>query len=233
MIKTAKPLVEERLVRIAAGQAVLDGTLRLPEGVRATVLFAFGSGGGRHSPRDIHVAQVLNEAHLATLLIDLLNADEEAMDCLTAHLRFEIGPLTDRLGSATEWLAETLGLPIGYFGASTGTAAALMAATRRPDMIGAVVSRGGRPDLARPALPRVRAPTLLIVGGNDVEAIELNRMVLPELRCEKELVIVPGAGHLFEEPEALEHVAWLAREWFERHLLAAVRRTTGTGQVVV
>jgi putative phosphoribosyl transferase len=230
MIKAEKPMVEERLVRIAAGQTVLHGTLRLPEGARAIVLFAHGSGSGRHSPRNIHVARVLNEAHLATLLIDLLSADEEAADRYTAHLRFDIGLLTDRLVSATDWLTETLHLPIGYFGASTGAAAALVAATRRPDMIGAVVSRGGRPDLAGPALPRVRAPTLLIVGGNDVEVIELNRMVLPELRCEKQLVIVPGAGHLFEEPGALDQVARLAREWFERHLISAMRRRTGTGK---
>jgi putative phosphoribosyl transferase len=169
---------------------------------------------------------MLNEARLATLLIDLLSADEEAADLYTAHLRFDIGLLADRLVSATDWLTDTLHRPMGYFGASTGATAAIVAATRRPDVIGAIVSRGGRPDLAGPALPRVQAPTLLIVSGRDIEVIELNRMVLSELRCEKQLVIVPGATHLFEERGALDQVARLAREWFERHLLSAIRHRT-------
>jgi putative phosphoribosyl transferase len=233
MIKTANPLVEERLVRVAAGLVTLDGILRLPEKAYAIVLFAHGSGSSRRSPRNYHVARMLNQAHLATLLIDLLTADEEAVDLHTAHLRFDIGLLTERLVSATDWLtqrADTRHLAIGYFGASTGAAAALIAATKRPDVIGAIVSRGGRPDLAGPALPRVRAPTLLIVGGNDVQVIQLNRMVLPELRCEKKLVIIPGATHLFEEPGALDEVARLAREWFERNLISAMQHGTSTSR---
>ncbi len=172
MIATPSPLVEERLVHIAADPVTLDGTLRLPEDAHAIVLFAHGSGSSRRSLRNYHVARMLNEAHLATLLIDLLTADEETVDLQTRHLRFDIGLLAERLVSATEWLAQrpdTRHLAIGYFGASTGAAAAIVAATRRPDVIGAIVSRGGRPDLAGPALPRVRAPTLLIVGGNDVQ----------------------------------------------------------------
>ena len=231
MITTANPLVEERVVRVAAGLVTLDGTLRLPEDARAIVLFAHGSGSSRHSPRNYHVARMLNAAHLATLLIDLLTADEEAVDLQTGHLRFDIGLLAERLVCATDWLTQrpdTRHLAIGYFGASTGAAAALVAATRHADVIGAIVSRGGRPDLAGPALPRVRAPTLLIVGGNDTQIIRLNRMVLSELRCERQLVIIPGATHLFEEPGALDEVARLAREWFERHLRSAMRHFTGT-----
>jgi pimeloyl-ACP methyl ester carboxylesterase len=233
MIITAKPLVEERVVQVEVGPTVLGGTLRVPEAASAIVLFAHGSGSSQRSPRNIHVARMLNEARLATLLIGLLSAEEEAADVETAHLRFDIGFLADRLVSATDWVKrrpETFHQAIGYFGASTGAAAALVAATRRPDTVGAIVSRGGRPDLAGPALPRVRAPTLLIVGGNDTEVIELNSMVLPALRCEKQLVIVPGASHLFEEPGALEQVGRLAREWFERHLISAARRRMGTPQ---
>jgi len=233
MITTAKPVVEELVVRVTAGPVTLDGTLRLPEACQAVVLFAHGSGSGRRSPRNYHVARILNEARLATLLIDLLTPDEEAVDRYTAHLRFNIELLAERLVGATDWLtqrSDTRGLAIGYFGASTGAAGALVAACKRADVVGAIVSRGGRPDLAGPALPRVRAPTLLIVGGNDVEVIELNRMALSQLRCEKQLVIVPGASHLFEEPGALDEVAQLAREWFERHLVAARRRRTGTNQ---
>jgi putative phosphoribosyl transferase len=230
MIKLAKPIVTEHLVHVAADAVTLDGNLRLPEDARAVVLFAHGSGSGRHSSRNRHVAQLLNEAKLATLLIDLLTANEEAIDLHTGHLRFDIELLARRLVSATDWLtqrADTRYLPIGYFGASTGAAAALVAATKRPDVIGAIVSRGGRPDLAGPALPRVRAPTLLIVGGNDVQVIELNRIALPQLGGEKQLVIVPGATHLFEEPGALDDVARLARDWFERYLFPAARRASG------
>ena len=218
----AEPVGEERLVRIEAGQVTLEGNLSLPEEARGIVLFAHGSGSSRHSPRNRYVAQVLNEAKLATLLVDLLTPDEEAVDLRTAHLRFDIGLLAGRLVGATDWLTQypdTRDLRIGYFGASTGAAAALVAAAQRPDAVGAVVSRGGRPDLAGPALTRVRAPTLLIVGGNDFEVIELNRRALALLRCEKRLEIVPGATHLFEEPGALEEVARLAREWFERYLM--------------
>ena len=215
MIILAKPIVAEHLVYVAADGVTLDGDLRRPEDARAVVLFAHGSGSGRHSSRNRHVAQLLNEGKLATLLIDLLTGDEEAIDLQTAHLRFDIELLARRLVGATDWLtqrADTRYLPIGYFGASTGAAAALVAATKRPDVIGAIVSRGGRPDLAGPALPHVRAPT-----------IELNRIALPQLRGEKQLVIVPGATHLFEEPGALDEVARLARNWFERHLLPTMR----------
>jgi pimeloyl-ACP methyl ester carboxylesterase len=222
---------DEPLVRIpAAGRATLEGDLNIPEGARGIALFAHGSGSSRHSPRNHYVAQLLNQAQLATLLVDLLTAEEEAIDLRTAQLRFDIGLLAARLAEVTDWLVQypdTRLLRIGYFGASTGAAAALVAAAERPAAIGAVVSRGGRPDLAGPYLPRVRAPTLLIVGGNDFQVIELNRAAFAQLRCEKELVIVPGATHLFEEPGALDQVAQLAREWFEKHLVqeeaAAIR----------
>ncbi len=215
---------ETRTVRIEIDGATLEGNLSLPEGARGAVLFAHGSGSSRHSPRNRHVAQLLNEGGLATLLIDLLMPDEEAIDRRTAQLRFDIGLLSDRLVGATDWLTQypqTQGLRIGYFGASTGAAAALVAAAERPQVVGAVVSRGGRPDLAGRALAQVRAPTLLIVGGNDLPVIEMNREALTQLRCDKRLVIVHGATHLFEEPGALDEVARLAREWFERHLAAA------------
>jgi pimeloyl-ACP methyl ester carboxylesterase len=213
--------IDERSVRVAAGPMMLDGDLSLPKGSRGVVLFAHGSGSSRHSSRNRHVARLLNEAKLATLLIDLLTLDEEAIDARTGHLRFDIDLLAGRLVGVTDWLTQypdTRSLPIGYFGASTGAAAALVAAAERADVVGAVVSRGGRPDLAGPALERVRAPTLLIVGGNDVQVIQLNRTALAQLRCEKQLVIVAGATHLFEEPGALDEVARLAREWFQRHL---------------
>ena len=221
-MRPAEPRGEERLVRVAAGPITLEGNLSLPERARGIVLFAHGSGSSRHSPRNRYVARVLNEAKLATLLVDLLTPDEEAVDLPTAHLRFDIRLLAGRLVGVTDWLTQypdTRELRIGYFGASTGAAAALVAAARRPEAVGAIVSRGGRPDLAGPALARVRAPTLLIVGGNDFEVVELNRRALALLRCEKQLEIVPGATHLFEEPGALEEVARLAREWFERHLM--------------
>jgi dienelactone hydrolase len=171
------------------------------------------------------VARVLNEARLATLLVDLLTRDEEAVDARTGHLRFDIGLLAGRLVEATDWLTEpqTRHLRLGYFGASTGAAAALVASTARLDVVGAIVSRGGRPDLAGGALPLVRAPTLLIVGRDDTFVIELNRRALAELRCEKQLAIVPGATHLFEESGALDEVARLARDWFVRHLVPATR----------
>jgi pimeloyl-ACP methyl ester carboxylesterase len=221
MADAADLAIEERLVRVSAGRVALAGNLSLPAGAIGVVLFAHGSGSGRHSPRNRHVARLLYESRLATLLIDLLTAEEEAVYRRTAHLRFDIALLAERLVGAIDWLQlypDTLHLPIGCFGASTGAAAALVAAARRPDAVGAVVSRGGRPDLAGPALPRVRAPTLLIVGGLDGPVIALNQAALAQLRCERELVIVPGATHLFEEPGALDQVARLARAWFERHL---------------
>jgi dienelactone hydrolase len=212
---------EERVVRVPAGSATLEGNLAIPEAARGVVLFAHGSGSSRRSPRNRYVARLLNDAKLATLLVDLLTPDEEAIDMRTGHLRFDIGLLAERLIDATDWLtelAETAPLRVGYFGASTGGGAALVAAAARPEAVGAVVSRGGRPDLAGPALERVRAPALLIVGGNDLAVIEMNRAALARIRAEKRLAIVPGATHLFEEPGALDEVARLAREWFLRHL---------------
>jgi dienelactone hydrolase len=212
----------ERSVQIAAHPTILEGTLSLPPKASGVVLFAHGSGSGRHSPRNRFVAGALQELGLATLLLDLLTAVEERLDTHTAHLRFDIELLAKRLVAATRWLMqepETGALPVGYFGASTGAGAALLAATHLPDVIGAVVSRGGRPDLAGPALPLVRAATLLIVGGNDVPVLRLNREALRQLgAAEKRLEIVPGATHLFEEPGALEEVARLAGDWFTRHL---------------
>jgi pimeloyl-ACP methyl ester carboxylesterase len=223
---------EEHLVRVAAGPVILEGNLALPEEAKAIVLFAHGSGSSRHSPRNRYVAWLLNQARLATLLVDLLTPEEEEVDAITAELRFDIGLLAERLVGVTDWLTKfpnTRQLRIGYFGASTGAGAALVAAAERPDVVGAVVSRGGRPDLAGPALGRVRAPTLLIVGGNDFPVIELNRAAFEQLRCEKRLVIVPGATHLFEEPGALDEVARLARDWFERYLIAAQATATEAG----
>ena len=217
----------EQSVRVRAGAVTLDGDLTLPDGARAIVLFAHGSGSSRLSPRNRHVAELLNEAGLATLLVDLLTPEEEMTDVRTARLRLDIRLLAQRLVEVTDWLrerAETRGLRVGYFGASTGAAAALVAAAIRPEAVGAIVSRGGRPDLAGRALSLVRAPTLLIVGGEDGVVIELNREALAELRAEATLVIVPGATHLFEEPGALDEVARLAREWFERHLVAVRAR---------
>lgn len=212
---------EGRLVQVDAGPVVLEGNLSVPEGARGIVLFAHGSGSSRFSPRNRSVAQVLRRAGVGTLLIDLLTAQEEAVDVQTRHLRFDIPLLAERLVGATDWLGQnpdTRDLRVGYFGASTGAGAALVAAAERPDAVGAVVSRGGRPDLAGRALSRVRAPTLLIVGGNDVPVIAMNEEALEQLRSEKKLVIVPGATHLFEEPGALEEVARLAADWFGRYL---------------
>jgi putative phosphoribosyl transferase len=200
----------------------LEGTLVLPAAAAGVVLFAHGTGSSRHSPRNRFVARELQDAGLATLLFDLLSQSEEQLDARTRELRFDIGLLATRLAAATRWLAEhdpTRDLPLGYFGASTGAAAALVAAAEAGDTVGAVVSRGGRPDLAGDALGLVRAPTLLIVGGEDTAVLELNRDALERVRSEKSLEVVPGATHLFEEPGALERVAKLAREWFTRHLV--------------
>lgn len=208
---------EQSPVRISLGAVALDGSLASPVGARGIVLFAHGSGSSRHSPRNRRVADVLHQAGLGTLVFDLLTPEEEQLDARTAELRFDIPLLAERLTSATDWLSSrssVRGLGVGYFGASTGGGAALVAAAARPEVVGAVVSRGGRPDLAATALPRVRAPTLLIVGGDDAPVIVMNREALAQLRCEKQLEIVPGATHLFEEPGALEAVARLARDWF-------------------
>jgi dienelactone hydrolase len=212
---------EERLVHVRAGIVTLTGNLVVPDGASGVVLFAHGSGSSRLSPRNRSVARRLSERGLATLLIDLLTPEEERVDIETAHLRFDIDLLADRLAGAKEWLTEqpdTRDLRIGYFGASTGAAAALVAAAVQPESIGAVVSRGGRPDLAGNLLPRVQAPTLLIVGGEDRTVIEMNRDAFARLTCKKRIEIVPGATHLFEEPGALEAVARLAGDWLLAHL---------------
>jgi putative phosphoribosyl transferase len=213
--------VEEAPVEVPVGRVTLMGDLALPEGTGGVVLFAHGSGSSRFSPRNRFVAGELQGAGLATLLMDLLTSEEEAVDLRTRQYRFDIGMLAERLIGATHWLREdprTRGLSIGYFGSSTGAAAALIAAAEEPEGVGAVVSRGGRPDLAMEHLPRVRAPTLLIVGGNDVPVIRMNREAMGRLSAEKRLEIVPGATHLFEEPGALEEVARLAADWFAVHL---------------
>src|SRR5262245_12908065 len=218
--------------RIPASGAVLDGDLMIPTGASGIAVFAHGSGSSRHSPRNRIVARLIREAGVGTLLFDLLTREEESVDVFTRHLRFDIELLTGRLIDATQWLAGqegTRNLQVGYFGSSTGAAAALMAAARSGDEIGAVVSRGGRPDLVGDAPPLVKAPTLLIVGGNDEMVIELNQDAYARLRCEKELRVIPGAAHLFEEPGALEQVADLAADWLKRHLqsLPAQRKAAG------
>ncbi len=207
----------EREVAIAAGVKVVRGTLVLPGAAGAVVVFAHGSGSGRFSPRNQYVSRVLNEAGLATLLVDLLE-EQEAGD---RALVFDIPLLASRLRCAAQWLSaqpETAGMRLGYFGASTGAGAALLAAGREPESVDAIVSRGGRPDLARDVLPQVTAPTRLIVGGNDEIVIELNHEAYNLLKCPRQLDIVPGASHLFTEPGTLEEVARLAREWFLRYL---------------
>lgn len=207
----------------------LAGALTLPSHAEGVVVFAHGSGSGRFSPRNTAVADVLVEAGFGTLLIDLLTASEEAEDRVTARFRFDIELLADRVAAAIEWLdgvalvrdlPSVRDLPVGCFGASTGAAAAIIAAATRPDRVAAVVSRGGRADLAGDALRRVNAPTLLIVGSRDVEVLELNRQAQADLAGTSQLEIVHGAGHLFEEAGALERVAELTRDWFERHLAA-------------
>jgi putative phosphoribosyl transferase len=211
----------ERSVEIAAGPVALAGDLTIPSGPAGIVVFAHGSGSGRRSPRNRAVAEELHHAGLGTLLIDLLTTDEDAEDRETGRWRFDVALLGERVVAAVDWLGadEALGrLPVGCFGASTGAAAALLAAAERPDRVAAVVSRGGRPDLAGDALSRVMAPTLLIVGGDDAHVIELNRQAAGRLPDEPQLEIVPGAGHLFEEPGALERVAALTRDWFSHKL---------------
>jgi putative phosphoribosyl transferase len=209
----------EKDVRLAAGNVVLEGNLGIPVGAIGVVLFAHGSGSSRHSVRNRAVATAFRQAGLGTLLFDLLSPEEEAVDARTMHLRFDIALLAERLVAALDWMgncAEARGLPLGLFGASTGAGAALAAAAQRPAHVGAVVSRGGRPDLAGDALPEVQAPTLLIVGENDPEVLALNRWAQRQLQGRNELSIVPGASHLFEEPGALDKVARLAGDWFLR-----------------
>ena len=226
----------EQPIQIPIGSMSLSGDLNIPDGAQGVVLFAHGSGSGRHSPRNRYVANVLQKAGLGTLLFDLLTEDEEIIDEQTRHLRFDIGLLADRLVGATDWLLKGFDVSddgddipsIGYFGASTGAAAALVAAARRADTVRAVVSRGGRPDLAGEYLDQVRAPTLLLVGGNDEPVIGLNQEAYDKLKLlkedEKRLTIIPGATHLFEEPGKLEQVAQLASDWFSCFLKRQTRR---------
>jgi dienelactone hydrolase len=211
----------EGLVRLTAGGVELEGNLLLPPNAGGVVLFAHGSGSSRFSSRNQYVASSLRDGGLGTLLIDLLTPEEERVDNVTAHLRFDIALLAGRLVGAVEWLRaqpETMKMKVGLFGASTGGGAALVAAARAPEDIHAVVSRGGRTDLAGAALPHVAAPTLLLVGGDDGPVIKMNRDAYAQLRCTRELKIIPGASHLFEEPGALEQVADLARQWFTKNL---------------
>lgn len=211
----------EQSVSIPAGGVNLDADLRVIDDARGLVLFAHGSGSSRHSARNRHVARALENRGLGTLLLDLLTPEEEEADAVDAHLRFDIALLSRRLGDATDWVRQQKPLrrlPIGYFGASTGAAAALIAAAERPDVVRAVVSRGGRPDLARAVLAQVQAPTLLIVGGNDTDVLRLNQAALARLGAVADLTIVLGATHLFEEPGALDEVAEFAGEWFVKYL---------------
>lgn len=234
MSSTPSPrqLPKPRDVRLSLPGAALEGALTLPEGAPGLVLFAHGSGSSRHSPRNRYVAEILQGAGLGTLLMDLLTHDEDAVDQFTRQFRFDIGLLADRLASAIDWLEEqpeTRELPIGLFGASTGAAAALQAAAARPNRVRAVVSRGGRPDLADEALEHVRAPTLLIVGADDAPVIPLNDAALRRMEAPAEMRLVPGASHLFEEPGTLAAASALARDWFVRHLaLEANIRSAGS-----
>lgn len=209
--------IEHQPVMLQVAHVELEGYLSVPTEATGIVLFAHGSGSSRHSPRNRYVADLLNESGLATLLIDLLTADEQEVDLQTGQLRFDIPFLAKRLVKISEWLKECPdipGLKLGHFGASTGAGAALLAAAQSPHLVQSVVSRGGRPDLAGAALGRVQAPTLLIVGGDDHAVLELNREAMARMRCRKELRIVPGASHLFEESGTLKKAAALARDWF-------------------
>jgi putative phosphoribosyl transferase len=227
MNRISRQKVQEQLVSIPAGSVQLEGTLAVPKGAEGIVLFAHGSGSSRFSPRNRYVAEVLQDATLATLLIDLLTSEEEKIDRQTKQHRFDIALLAERLIAATDWLIQqpnTKHLGIGYFGASTGAGAALAAAAQRPGIVQAIVSRGGRPDLAGTVLNQVRAPTLLIAGGYDFLVIMTNRDAMAQILGEKRLEVVPKATHLFEEPGALEEVARLASRWFKQHLAPASSR---------
>jgi putative phosphoribosyl transferase len=215
---------QSRSAEIPAGEARLTSDLTVPDDASGIIVFAHGSGSGRGSPRNREVARMLQESGMATLLLDLLTPGEAAEDAATGRLRFDVELLGSRVAAAVDRLADDPvlgGLPTGCFGASTGAAAALIAAAARPERIAAIVSRGGRPDLAGDALGAVRAPTLLIVGGEDVEVLRLNRRAAEAMRCPVALEIVPGAGHLFEEPGAMERVAALTQGWFEAQLRPA------------
>jgi dienelactone hydrolase len=216
-----KATVEETEVTIPVGKAVVYGNLTVPNGAKGIVLFAHGSGSSRFSTRNTQVAREINAAGIATLLIDLLTQEEEDADEFTGEFRFNIDLLAQRLEHATEWVRknpDTKSLAIGYFGASTGAAAALIAAAKLSEQVKAIVSRGGRPDLAGQFLPNVKAPTLLIVGGDDTQVIELNEQASTQMRAERKIVVVPGATHLFEEPGKLEEVARLAISWFSTYI---------------
>jgi putative phosphoribosyl transferase len=220
-VKTGETLIEHASVSVPAAEVALEGDLSMPLAPKGVVLFAHGSGSSRHSPRNRYVAESLNEHSLGTLLVDLLTDEEERNDEVNGHLRFNIDLLTRRLVAITDWLAsppQVRGHGIGLFGASTGAAAALMTAALRPDTVKAVVSRGGRPDLAGSTASLVRAPTLLIVGGKDTAVIQMNRDAMALMKCKTELKIVPGATHLFEERGTLAQVASLAADWFTAHL---------------
>jgi putative phosphoribosyl transferase len=216
-----KATVEEKEVTIPVGKAVVYGNLTVPQGAKGIVLFAHGSGSSRFSRRNTQVAREINAAGIATFLIDLLTKEEEAVDEFTGEFRFNIDLLAQRLVQATEWMKKnpyTKSLAIGYFGASTGAAAALIATAKLPEQVKAVVSRGGRPDLAGEHLPNVKAPTLFIVGGDDTEVLKLNKQASQQMTAERKTVVVPGATHLFEEPGKLDEVARLAINWFSKHL---------------
>jgi dienelactone hydrolase len=213
--------MKEEVVVIRVTKGTIEGNLVVPRDAKGIVLFAHGSGSGRFSPRNQYVAKVLNEAGIGTLLIDLLTKEEEEIDVATGEFRFDIGLLSQRLEVATEWLKNnpaTKSLSIGYYGASTGAAAALIAATKFPKDIKTVVSRGGRPDLAMEHLQKVKVPALFIVGGRDTDVLDLNKKAMQQIPAEKKLEIVPGATHLFEEPGKLEEVAQLSAKWFLAHL---------------
>ena len=215
--------VENFPVTVSAGSVDLAADVSLPHAARGLVVFAHGSGSSRHSPRNRFVAEVINQGGVGTMLIDLLTAEEEVVDSQTAGLRFDIPLLGERLGAITDWVGQQrrfAHLSLGYFGASTGAAAALLAAAERPTVVRAVVSRGGRPDLAGPALPQVLAPTLFIVGGEDGVVLDLNREAMAQLprHTKKKLEVIPGATHLFEEPGTLDQVAMLATAWFREYL---------------
>ena len=221
MNKTVEKSIRETPIQLSLGKVTLEGDLAIPADAKGIALFAHGSGSSRLSSRNRFVAHYLQNQGLATLLFDLLTRDEEEIDQYNMKLRFDIGLLAGRLSFATAWITaqkETKNLAIGYFGASTGGAAALIAETMNPGVVKAVVSRGGRPDLAGRALGQVQAPTLLIVGGHDEQVIQLNEQAMEQLRAVKKLVIVPGATHLFEEPGTLEAVAKLAGDWFLKYL---------------
>ncbi len=216
-----KGQAEERYIQITSGDVVLDADICIPAKAESFIIFAHGSGSNRHSPRNRQTAQVMQNAGLATLLVSMLSVEEEAEDLIKGNLRFNIALLSSRLTGITDWLhnnQETTGFKYGIFGASTGAAGALICAAERPELVKAVVSRGGRPDMAARYLEQVSAPTLLIVGGDDSAVIDLNRRALAALKGEKELVFIPGATHLFEEPRAMEKVGELAKNWFINHL---------------